>query len=139
MLDTGANFAQARLYMGLAYEREGMFEQATAEFQKGSSLSGGDPRMTGALGHANAVSGQKDRAQNVVAELRQLSKQRYVAPFDIATIYVGLGEKDQTFECLEKAYLDHSPWLIWLNVDRRLDSLHGDRRDQDLRRMGLPL
>jgi hypothetical protein len=96
--------------------------------------------MTGALGHAYAVSGQKDRAQNAVAELKQLSKQRYVAPFEIATIYVGLGEKDQTFEWLEKAYLDHSPWLIWLNVDPRFDSLHGDPQYQDLRRrMGLLL
>ena len=48
--------------------------------------------------------------------------------------------RDQTFEWLEKAYLDHSPWLIWLNVDPRFDSLHGDPQYQDLRRrMGLPL
>jgi TolB-like protein len=140
VLDTDANFAQAHLYLGLAYEQKGMFEEAIAEFQSGSILSGGDPRMTGALGHAYAVSGHKDRAQNVLAELEQLSKQRYVAPFEIAVIYTGLGEKDQTFEWLEKAYLDHSPWLMWINVDPRFDSLHGDPRYGDLRRrMGLPL
>ena len=140
VLDTDANFAQAHLYLGLAYEQEDRFEEAIAEFQKGSSISGGDPRMTGALGHAYAVSGRKDQAQNVVVELKQLSKQRYVAPFEIAVIYMGLGEKEQTFEWLEKAYLDHSPWLIWLNVDPRFDSLHGDPRYRDLRRrMGLPL
>jgi len=87
-----------------------------------------------------AVSGRKDQAQNVVVELKQLSKQRYGAPFEIAVIYMGLGEKVETFEWLEKAYLDHSPWLIWLNVDPRFDSLHGDPRYRDLRRrMGLPL
>jgi hypothetical protein len=86
------------------------------------------------------VSGHKDRAQNVLAELEQLSKRRYVAPFEVAVIYTGLGEKDQTFEWLEKAYLDHSPWLMWINVDPRFDSLHGDPRYGDLRRrMGLPL
>jgi eukaryotic-like serine/threonine-protein kinase len=140
VLDTDANFAQAHLYLGLAYEQEGRFEEAIAEFQKGSSISAGDPRMTGALGHTYAVSGRKDQARNVVAELNQLSKQRYVAPFEIAVIHMGLGEKEQTFEWLEKAYLDHSPWLIWLNVDPRFDSLHGDPRYGDLRRrMGLPL
>jgi len=131
---------QAHLFFGLAYEQEGRFEEAIAEFQKGSSLSAGDPRMPGAIGHAYAVSGRKDQAQNVIAELKQLSKQRYVAPIEIAVIYTGLGDKDQTFEWLEKAYLDHSPWLIWLNVDPRFDSLHGDPRYGDLRRrMGLPL
>ena len=140
VLDTDANFAQAHLYLGLAYEQEGRFEEASAEFQKGSSLSGGDPRMTSALGHTYAVSGRKDEAQRVVAGLKQLSKQRYVSPFEIAVIYMGLGEKEQTFEWLEKAYLDHSPWLMWLNVDPRFDSLHKDPRYGDLRRrMGLPL
>jgi TolB-like protein len=139
VIGTDANFAQAHLYLGLAYEQKGMFEESIAEFQKGSSLSGGDPRMAAALGHACAVSGKKARAQSVIAELKQQSSQRYVAPFEIAVVYVGLGEKEQAFEWLEKAYRDHSPWLIWLNVDPRFDRLHGDPRYTDLlRRMGLP-
>jgi serine/threonine-protein kinase len=139
VIDTDANFAQAHLYLGLAYEQKGMFEESIAEFQKGSSLSGGDPRMAAALGHACAVSGKKARAESVIAELTQQSSQRYVAPVEIAVIYVGLGEKEQAFEWLEKAYRDHSPWLIWLNVDPRFDKLHSDPRFADLlRRMGLP-
>ncbi len=95
--------------------------------------------MIGALGHAYAVSGRKDRAQNLLVELKQLSRRRYVAPFEIAVVYIGLGDKDLTFEWLEKAYRDHSPWLPWLKVDPRFDSLHGDSRYRDLRRrMGLP-
>jgi tetratricopeptide (TPR) repeat protein len=138
-IDMDANFPLAHLFLGLAYEQKGMFEEAIAEFQKGSSLLGGESRMAGALGHAYAVWGHKDRAQNVLFELKQLSRRRYVAPFDIAVIYIGLGDKDLTFEWLEKAYRDHSPWLIWLKVDPRFDSLHGDSRYRDLRRrMGLP-
>jgi Flp pilus assembly protein TadD len=139
VLDTDANFARAHLDLGWAYEQKGMFEEAIAEFQKGSSLSGGDPRTAGALGHAYAVSGRKDRAQEVLAELKELSRRRYVAPFEIAVVYIGLGEKEQTFEWLEKAYQDHSPWLIRLKVDPRFDSIHGDSRYRDLRRrIGLP-
>ncbi len=138
-LDMDANFPLAHLSLGWAYEQKGMLEEAIAEFQKGSSLSGGEPRMAGALGHAYALSGRKDRAQNVIAELKQLSRRRYVAPFEIAVVYVGLGDKDRTFEWLEKAYRDHSPWLNFLKVDPRFDSLHGDSRYRDLRqRMGLP-
>ncbi len=139
VIDTDANFPQAHLYLGWAYEQKGMFEEAIAEFQKGSSLSGGDPRIVGALGHAYAVWGRKDEAQNVLVELKQLSRRRYVAPFEIVVIYIGLGDKDLTFEWLEKAYRDHSAGLLWLKIDPRFDSLHGDSRYQDLRRrMGLP-
>ncbi len=75
----------------------------------------------------------------MLAELKQVSRQRYVAPSEIAVVYIGLGDKDLTFEWLEKAYRDHSPWLIYLKVDPRFDSLHGDSRYRDLRRrMGLP-
>jgi len=138
-LDMDANFALAHLVLGLAYEQKGMFEEAIREFQKGSSFSGGEPTMVSALGHVYAVSGRKDRAQNVLVELKQLSRRRYVAPFEIAVIYMGLGDNELTFEWLEKAYRDHSPWLPWLKVDPRFDSLHGDPRYRDLRRrMGLP-
>jgi tetratricopeptide (TPR) repeat protein len=138
-LDMDANFPLAHLFLGLAYEQKGMFEEAIAEFQKASSLSGGEPTTLGALGHAYAVSGRKDRAHNVLVELKQLSRRRYVAPFEIAVIYIGLGEKDLTFEWLERAYRDHSAFLAYLKVDPRFDSLHGDSRYRDLRhRMGLP-
>lgn len=95
--------------------------------------------MAAARGHAYAVSGQKNSANNVVAELKSLSNQRYVAPIEIAVVYAGLDDKGKAFEWLEKAYQDHSPWLIWLKVDPRFDRLHGDPRFADLlRRMGLP-
>jgi eukaryotic-like serine/threonine-protein kinase len=139
VLDADTNFAPAHLYLGLSFEQKGMFKDAIAEFEKGSSLSGGDPRMAAARGHAYAVSGQKDRAKNVLADLRSLSSQRYVAPLEIALIYAGLDDKERAFEWLEKAYQDHSPWLMWLKVDPRFDRLRSDPRYADLlRRMGLP-
>jgi len=92
VVDTDANFPQVHLYLGLAYEQHSMVKEAIAEFQKGSNLSAGDPRMAAALGHVYAVSGRKDLAINVLAQLEQLSKQRYVAPFEVAVIYVGLGD-----------------------------------------------
>ena len=116
-----------------------MLNEAIAAFQKGSSLSGGDPLIAGGLGHAYAVSGQRDRARKLLEELKQLSKHRYVAPYEIAVIHIGLGDKEQAFEWLEKAFQDHSHWLLWLKVDPRFDSIKGDPRYLDLRRrMGLP-
>ena len=113
-------------------------EEAIAECQKALSLSGREPAVLGVLGHAYAVSGRRAEAQKVLAELKDLSEGRYVAPFDIALIYVGLGDKAQALEWLAKAYQDHSVGLAWIKTDPRLDSLRGEPRFQDLlRRMGL--
>jgi serine/threonine protein kinase/tetratricopeptide (TPR) repeat protein len=139
VLDADTNFPSAHLYLGLSLEQKGMFKDAIAEFEEGSRLSEGDPRMAAARGHAYAVSGKKDSAKNVLADLKSLSSQRYVAPVEIALVYTGLDDKEKAFEWLEKAYQDHSPWLIWLKVDPRFDRLRSDPRYADvLRRMGLP-
>jgi hypothetical protein len=49
-----------------------------------------------------------------------------------------MGEKDQAFEWLDKAYEERSPWLIHLRVDPRFETLHSDPRFTNLvRRVGL--
>jgi eukaryotic-like serine/threonine-protein kinase len=133
-----SNFGVAHWYLGMVYEQKARYPQAIAEFQKWSSLSGGDPAATGALGHAFAVSGKPGEAQKALVKLKELSKSRYVSPYDVAVIYIGLGDKDQALEWLERAYEDYSAWLIWLNVDPRFDTVHADQRYHELlHRMGL--
>jgi hypothetical protein len=84
------------------------------------------------------MSGQRKMAEESLLRLREQSKQRYVAPYDIAVIYAGLKDTDQTFKYLEMAYQDRSFWMIWLRMDPRFDSIRADPRYQDLlRRMRL--
>jgi hypothetical protein len=61
-------------------------------------------------------------------------------PYNVAIIYAGLGEKDQAFAWLERAYKDRSYYLpVYLTTDARLDDLHSDPRFISLRRrIGLP-
>ena len=66
VLDIDVNFASAHLYLGWAFEQKGLPNEAIAEIEKAFSLSGGDPLIVGALGHAYAVSGQRDRARKVI-------------------------------------------------------------------------
>ena len=71
---------------------------------------------------------------------KEIERKRYVAPYDIAVIYAGLKETEQTFKYLEMAYQDRSFWMIWLRIDPRFDSIRGDPRYHDLlRRMHLEL
>jgi hypothetical protein len=72
--------------------------------------------------------------------LKGLSANGYVAPFNFAVIHAGLGEKDQAFAWLNRAYNDRSYYMaVYLTTDARLDSLRSDPRFVDLRRrVGLP-
>ena len=81
--------------------------------------------------------GQREEAKAILSEL-QKTKQ-YVSPAEFAILYVGLGENDQAFQSLERAYDAHDVQLHSLNADPHFDSLRSDLRFADLiRRMRFP-
>ena len=74
----------------------------------------------------------------IVVQLQTLSARRYVSPYGLAQIYAALNDKEPTFQWLQTAYEDRSVWMSYLAVDPVFDSLHTDRRFQDmLRRVDL--
>jgi eukaryotic-like serine/threonine-protein kinase len=137
-IDMDPSFVDAHFYLGSVYEQKATFREAIAELRQALSASAGSPRVEAALGHAYAVSGQRRMAEESLVRLKEQSKQRYVAAYDIAVVYIGLEEKDQALKYLEMAYAEHSCWIMWLRVDPRFDGIRGDSRYQDLlRRMHL--
>lgn len=109
-------------------------------FQHALELEKENAEIWSGLGNAYAVSGNKAEARKVVDHLKDLSAHSWVAPYNIAVIYVGLGEKEQAFALLERAYQQRSYYMpTFLTTDARLDGLHSDARFTDLRRrVGLP-
>ena len=106
-----------------------MYDEAIAEL-KNAKVGGAQ------LAYAYAMAGKRDEAQKIFDELKELSKQHYVSPFDFALIYVGLGDKDQAFEWLNKTYEENPYRIGFLKVNPRFDSLRSDPRfDALLRRM----
>ena len=92
-----------------------------------------------ALGHIYGLSGKRSQAEQVLTDLAERAKKSYVSAYDIATIYVGMSEKDQAFEWLEKAYDEHASFLIHIPWDPRFDPLRSDPRfSRLLARIGLP-
>jgi hypothetical protein len=74
----------------------------------------------------------------VLDELEKLSERRHVSPYSVANVHIGLGDKEQAFAWLERAYREHSHFLALIKIDPRLDSLHCDPRFDDLlERIGL--
>lgn len=137
-IDLNPDFGLAYFYMGRVLLQKGMYKEAIAEIQQARALSGDDPETIAELGFANGMAGRRAEAKGVLDELNELSKRRYVLPYFIATIYTGLGEKDQAFAWLEKAYDESHPGLALVNVDPKFDTLRSDPRFAELlRRIGL--
>lgn len=136
LIEIDSNFFPAYRYLGLAYEQKGMYREAISEFEKGVKLSG-SPLLIAHLGHAYAAAGNKAEARRVLVELEQ-HKQKYVSPYRVAAIYAELGEKDEAFAWLEKAYNERDIWLINLRVDPVFRTLRSEGRLADLlHRLGL--
>jgi serine/threonine protein kinase/tetratricopeptide (TPR) repeat protein len=121
-------------FFALAYEQKGMLDEASGEFEKAIKMSGNITFAKAGLGHLYAASGEKARAENIIAELDEISKTRYVSSYDVAVIHAGLGERDLAFKWLDRAYQEHSSWLAYLKVEPRLDALRSDSRFGDLLR-----
>src|SRR5258705_314980 len=125
------DFMATHLYLGRALERKGMLQDAIAEFQRARFLAGKTPYALGDLAHAYALSGKSADAKGLLNELLALSKRGASLETDIALVYLALGDRDQAFQYLEKAYKERSG-LNDLTLDPRFASLHGGPSFQDL-------
>ena len=133
-----SKFVAGHLFLGRADEQRATYPEALAELRKALDLSEGDTNELAALGHAYAISHQEAEANKILAQLKERSQQTYVQPSLIGAIYIGLGQKDQAFDWLQKAYDDRASGLLYLKVDPEFDSVRSDARFGDLmRRVGL--
>src|SRR5262249_42501542 len=124
--------------LGWSYSRKSLHNPAIASLRKACEFWPGSSPI-GILGEAYAAAGRRDEAHNVLEQLQELSKQRYVTPYVVGRIYATLGQMDEAFRWLETAYQQRAEWMVLLKVDPCLDALRPDPRFQDLmRRMNFP-
>ena len=128
----------AHIRLGDAYYQKGMYKEAVEEYFKTLPEEGLASDGVAALREAFARLGIKGYQQKRVEQLKGASQtdREY---FIIAALYARLGEKDQSFAWLEKAYAAHSDELVRLKEEVGFDNLRSDQRYADLlRRIGLP-
>jgi TolB-like protein/DNA-binding winged helix-turn-helix (wHTH) protein/Flp pilus assembly protein TadD len=140
-LELNPNFAPAHQTLGWAYLHRGKREEAILEFRKALQLSGTDDTdLVLDLGFAYATAGNGQEARRILAKLKKLHERGLVPSGSIAILYGALGELNEAFAWLEKAYEERDPQLTYLTVPgRRFDPLRHDPRFQQLvHRIGLP-
>jgi hypothetical protein len=68
----------------------------------------------------------------VAGELDERSKHHYVCPYEIATIYAGLGNRASALQWLRRAVDDRADCAPWMAPDSKMDPLRSDPRFQEL-------
>lgn len=125
------------MLLGWTMEEQGKFNDAITEMTIASQLTD-SPQAIAALAHAQGVAGKRKEAERLLDELTALAKRRYVSPYDLATVYAGNADTEQTLKFLEKACEERSGWLpLWLKVDPKFNRVRGQARFSALlRRIG---
>jgi TolB-like protein/DNA-binding winged helix-turn-helix (wHTH) protein/Tfp pilus assembly protein PilF len=131
-LQMNPKFPLAHLWLGRAYQAKGMFDQAMVEYQATDSALPDWPVTVAGIGNLQGYAKKDADARLTLARLDNMSKTKYVTPYGIALVYAGMGDKDQTFRWLERAFDDRANWLVWLRFDSRWDSIRSDPRYADL-------
>jgi TolB-like protein len=134
------HFAPAHQTLGWVYLHGGKQDDAIREFQHALELAGAaDTDIQLDLGFAYAVSGRQDEARRILANLQQLHQQGIVPAASLAALHGALGESNEAFVWLEKAYQERDPQLTYLKAGRRFEPLREDPRfGPFVRRVGLP-
>jgi len=133
-LEMNPEFYFAHRYLGLALELKGDISEAIAEYKRALELND-DPSGLGFIGHAEATAGRQKEAREILAQLTEAAKRRYVQPYAFAVIHLALGERDQALDWLEEAARgDQSglPSINFIKIDPYLDPLRGDPRFEAL-------
>ncbi len=138
-LELEPNYGGARFFLGRVYKQKEMYREALAELEKARNLLTDNAEVLSIIGYTYAAMGRRVEAQKILQELHEQANQRYVSPYHIAMVYAGLGDRDQAFSWLAKAYADREGRMTILKVVPEFDSLRQDPRFAELiRRVGLP-
>jgi TolB-like protein len=137
-IELNPHFSPAYWLLGFIQEQRGDLDESIAAFQRAVHLSPQSPRMQSALARALALSGKKQVALKMLKALEELAKQRYVSPFEFASMHFAFGDLDRGFRWLTKAADDRAFEMTSIKVDPRVEGVKDDPRFAAIvRRLGL--
>ena len=137
VLDIDAKFAPARRMLEEVYAQMGKQREAVTEREKILSLSG-SPELAASIEEDFTKSGYKGVVRSWMDGLTEISKHEYISSYGVAQAYMRMGEKEQVFDWLEKAYEEHDSGLVSLAVEPMFEPVRSDPRFREIiRRMRL--
>ncbi|MGN6183636.1 MAG: protein kinase domain-containing protein [Thermoanaerobaculia bacterium] len=121
-LELDENFIPAHGWLGMALGQQRRYAEAIDTFHRALDVER-VPILVAMLAHTHAIAGQRAQAVQLIAELEAEQTRRYISQYDIAVVHAGLGDTHKALEHLKNAADERSSWMVFLNVDPRLDGL----------------
>lgn len=134
LIDLDPNFWAARQTLAIVLVKQGRYDEALLEAQKSISLSSRSNASLALLGHVYAKLGRRAEVEGVIKELEKRYANKLADGRDLAVVYAGLDDKDKAFSWLEKAFTDHSVFLVFLKLEPLMETLQSDPRWKELER-----
>jgi serine/threonine-protein kinase len=136
-LNLDPDFAYGLSILGRAQLLEGKGDEAVGSLRS-SAERGGSNSHKAYLAYGLAATGHAGEARAILERIAEGEGPDYVRGEILAAVYGELGDVDEAFRQLERAYADRSAGLIYLHLDPLYDSLREDpRMDEMVRRIGL--
>jgi TolB-like protein/Tfp pilus assembly protein PilF/predicted Ser/Thr protein kinase len=134
-LELDPNYIYESPILANIYREKGMLPEAIALFKTAEQMTG---RPQSGLAVLYATTGRQAEAREILDELEKIAATKYMAAEDIAAVYVALGEKEEAYKWLERAWTDHGGAIHAVPIRPVFRPLHSDARFQEMvRRLGL--
>jgi tetratricopeptide (TPR) repeat protein len=132
-------FWPGHVWLAYMYMYTRRYADSVGEFRRALVLSGNEIGILPSLAMAEGFEGHIQEAKKLLGEIRERAKQAYVAPYDLAGVYIGLGDKEQALAMLAKSMDAHDAELAFLATAPEFDILHEDSRFKAMiARLGFP-
>jgi tetratricopeptide (TPR) repeat protein len=138
-LEVDRQFWPAHAWLAYMYIYTGRYTESVAETRKALESSGGESSILPLLAMAEGFGGNTGEAKKLLGEIRAGAKQAYVAPYDLADVYIGMGDKEGALAMLSKSMDQHDAELLILATAPEFDGLRDDPRFRTIvKRVGFP-
>jgi TolB-like protein/DNA-binding winged helix-turn-helix (wHTH) protein/Tfp pilus assembly protein PilF len=138
-LEVDRQFWPAHAWLAYMYIYTGRYTESVAETRKALESSGGESSILPLLAMAEGFGGNTGEAKKLLGEIRAGAKQAYVAPYDLADVYIGMGDKEGALAMLSKSMDQHDAELLILATAPEFDGLRDDPRFRAIvKRVGFP-
>ena len=124
--------------IGELYIAQRRYAEAIAPLKQSAemSVSGHYKAM---LGYAYAMANRRTEARSILNELLTRSDSGIISGFNLAAVYLALGEKEKSLSQLEKGFEQRDVWMKELKAWPWFDKLRDEQRYKDLmKRMNFP-
>ena len=127
-----AEFWIGHIMRGQALHQMGRLDEALEAAATAGRFSTYNSKTMSFRGYMLASAGRAAEAREVLRTLETVSRERYVPPYAMAFVTLGLGDQDATFAWLERALAARDVHLLFLTADPKWDALRQDSRFKTL-------